>query len=261
MRAVVRGVGLTGPGLPDWAHARACLARGGSAAAQATARPRSALLARAEARRATGLVHLALASAEQVLPAPADVPADLPVVFASADGDLDILERNCATLAEPEPWISPNRFHNSVHNAPSGYWSIATGCRGPSTTLCAGDESFAAGLLEAATEVATTDSDACLLVACDPASPPSLAGCRPVPDPFAVALLLGRDGPGTPLRLGLEGAGADTPCAGARLEALRTANPAARSLPLLAALAAATPASVRLARPGGRLRVDLEATP
>ena len=46
--------------------------------------------------------------------------------------------------------LSPTRFHNSVHNAPAGYWGIATGAHGPHRLrLCAYDASFAAGLLEA----------------------------------------------------------------------------------------------------------------
>lgn len=258
MQALVRAIGVVAPGLPDWQAARHCLRAPGTWSPVPVQCPRSALLARAEARRATSLVHLALATAEQVLPRAADVPPSLPTVFASADGDLEILERNCLTLADGEPWISPNRFHNSVHNAPSGYWSIATGCQGPSTTLSAGDASFAAGVLEAVTQLATSDADHCLLVACDSASPPTLADCRPTPEPFATALLLGRTGTGSALRVGLEGRGTPTPCADDRLEALRRANSIGRALPLLAALAQDTPAIVRLERPGGMLRLDVE---
>ena len=35
----------------------------------------------------------------------------------------------CETLATAERQVSPTRFHNSVHNAPAGYWSIATQSR------------------------------------------------------------------------------------------------------------------------------------
>lgn len=259
MEAVVHGIGITGPGLPDWETARHRLAAGPVEATATPCRPRSALLDKAEARRAPDLVHLALATAEQVLPRAADVPPALPTVFASADGDLDILERSCRTLAESDPWISPNRFHNSVHNAPSGYWSIANGCQGPSTTLSAGDATFAAGLLEAVTQVVTGSADACLLVVYDQASPATLADARPVDRPFAAALLLGRDGPGPRLHLGLDGPGEASACTDPGLERLRGANPAARGLPLLVALARAKQATLSLARAGGTLRLDLEA--
>jgi hypothetical protein len=50
--------------------------------------------------------------------------------------------------------LSPTRFHNSVHNAAAGYWTIATGCRAPYTALTAWQHTFAAGLLEALTQAA-----------------------------------------------------------------------------------------------------------
>ena len=72
----------------------------------------------------------------------------------------------CTTLATTPTAISPTRFHNSVHNAAAGYWTIGTGCRAASTALSAFDRSFAAGLLEAATQCAA-DGEAVLLVAFD----------------------------------------------------------------------------------------------
>jgi Beta-ketoacyl synthase, N-terminal domain len=70
-------------------------------------------------------------------------------VFTSAHGDLAVTDALCAQLAQAPLQLSPTRFHHSVHNAASGYWAIATGCRAPSTALSAHTHSFAAGLLEA----------------------------------------------------------------------------------------------------------------
>ena len=47
-------------------------------------------------------------------------------VFTSSGGDGDNCHAICETLATTDRLISPTRFHNSVHNAPAGYWSIAT---------------------------------------------------------------------------------------------------------------------------------------
>ena len=91
--------------------------------------------------------------------------------------------------------VSPTRFHNSVHNAPAGYWSIATGARGPSTSLCAHESSFAAGLLEAAIQ-AHAEATRVLLIAYDLPHPFPLSAVAPVSAPFGVALLL------APARLG-----------------------------------------------------------
>ena len=59
----------------------------------------------------------------------------------------------CATLARTPTLISPIKFHNSVHNAAAGYWSIGTGSLAPYTAISAFEYTFAAGLLEAATQV------------------------------------------------------------------------------------------------------------
>ena len=258
MQAHVRAIGIVGPGLPDWERARPRLAGAEAYEAEPLPRLRSPLLPSAEARRATALVHLALCPSGQVLTDAASVAADLPSVFASADGDLGILERTCVSLTEAEPWISPHSFHNSVHNAPSGYWSIAAACTGPSTTLSAGNDSFAVGLLEAVLLTNSDPAGACLLVAYDQASPASLAAARPVEHGFACALLLERapSGAGLDVRPGPPAAssGCDTPA----LESLRMGNPAARALPLLEALARGESRTLHFAYPTGTLQVGLK---
>ena len=92
--------------------------------------------------------------------------ATLPSVFTSAHGDLAINDYMCSTLASEPTLISPTKFHNSVHNAAAGYWTIATGCHEASTALTAFDASFGAGLLEAASQC-QADARPVLLVAVD----------------------------------------------------------------------------------------------
>ncbi len=87
-------------------------------------------------------------------------------MFTSAHGDLGVNDYMCSTLAAQPTAISPTKFHNSVHNAAAGYWTIATGCREASTALTAFDASFAAGLLEAAAQC-QADERPVLLVAFD----------------------------------------------------------------------------------------------
>ena len=76
-----------------------------------------------------------------------------------------------------------------MHNAPAGYWSIATRSMAPSTSLCAYDGSFVAGLLEACA-LARARGEAVLLIAYDAPYPEPLRAKRPVPDAFGAALLL-----------------------------------------------------------------------
>jgi hypothetical protein len=248
LAARIEGVGLLGPGLAEWAQARAILAGGAPYAPAATIVPSPDALPAVERRRAGRSVRVALAAG---LAAAADArraPRELATIFASSTGDGEILHAICETLASEDREISPTRFHNSVHNAPAGYWGIATGAMLPSDTLGAFDASFGAGLLEALGRVAAQPSVPVLLIAYDAPYPEPLHAVRPVPDAFGVGLVMsGLDaerptgaGPGISLAMETTPA-APTRLADARLEALRGAIPAARALPLLALLAADGP--------------------
>jgi hypothetical protein len=162
----VDGVGFWAPTLPGWAHARAALRGEGTPLATPVKRPAPELLAAAERRRAPDTVALALEVAAEAVQASGRAAAALPSVFTSAHGDLAVSDYMCATLAREPTLISPTKFHNSVHNAAAGYWTIATGCRATSTALTAFDASFGAGLLEAASQC-LADATPVLLVAFD----------------------------------------------------------------------------------------------
>ena len=173
-------------------------------------------------------------------------PAAVATVFASADGDGAIMHRMCESFAAPEPAVSPTQFHNSVHNAPAGYWSIAAGSTRPSISLAADQESFAVGLLEAALQ-AVLDPAPVLLVAFDLPMPYPLKLMRARDHGFAAALLMSRERRGIPIaaiEMHLEPGAASSPLP-ADLAALAD-NPAARALTLLAALATGSLGTVRL---------------
>ncbi len=148
MRVFVEGVGLVGPGLNGWHASRPVLAGDAAYAHRPTVVTASELLPAAERRR-TGLpVMLALAAGRAAFVHAGRDAATTATVFTSSCGDGENLHHICATLASPEREISPTRFHNSVHNAPAGYWSIATRSHASSSSLCCHDASFAAGLLD-----------------------------------------------------------------------------------------------------------------
>jgi hypothetical protein len=103
-----------------------------------------------------------------------------------------------------------------------------------------------------------------LLVAYDLPFPEPLATCRPISDPFAMALQL------TPkctkeslisctLRLN-SSPGSDSGMAQGALESMRLGNPIARSLPLLAAIANGTETNITLDYLDG-LSLDLDVVP
>jgi hypothetical protein len=240
-RVFVEGVGLLGPGLASWEQAREVLS--GRVAYQHAPLNMAAspLLPAAERRRASGPVNLALLVGREAFAAAGRDASATAAVFASSSGDGEILHRICEVLATPAREVSPTSFLNSVHNAPAGYWSIATKCHEPLTSLCGYDGSFAAGLLESATQ-AQMEQRPIALVAYDIPYPSPLHAVRPLSDKFAVALVIAPERSERALaalevRIVRSTAG-ETRMHDARLETLRAGNPAARSLPLLAALAA-----------------------
>ena len=249
LSAYVCGIGLLGPGLDDWLSGASVLAGVTPYTPRATVLPAPAALPAAERRRTGVVVRLALAIGFEATARAGVNPAELPTVFSSSGGEGENCHEICQTLATGDRQLSPTRFHNSVHNAASGYWSIAAGATPASSVLCAFDASFGAGLLEALTQV-VVEQTAVLLVAYDSGYPEPLRAVRPIPEAFGVAMVLApvlapqaaAPAAATPiaarniLTVTLTDAPAES-MADARLEALRSTIPAARSLPLLSKLA------------------------
>ena len=243
LTACIEGIGVLGPGLPDWMATARVLTGVAPWEAAATVLPPPAGLPSAERRRTGAVVRLALAVGFEAAGRAGVNPAHLPAVFTSSGGDGQNCHEICETLASPERQLSPTRFHNSVHNAPAGYWGIATGATAAASSLCAYDGSFAAGLIEALCQVAV-EGTRVLLIAYDSSYPEPMRSVRPIPDAFGVALLLAPTATAAGaalarLELGWSDAAADH-LTDPALERLRASIPAARSLPLLAQLARAT---------------------
>ena len=241
------GIGLLGPGLGSWDAACAVLAGQQPLVTAPTQFPPVEKLPPAERRRVGTPVKLAMAvGLEAARHAGANL-AQLATVFSSTEADCDNSHAILQTLASSDRALSPTRFHNSVHNAPSGYWGIATGCMQPSTSLCAYDATFAAGLLEAATQ-ASQSGQACMLVAYDTVFPEPLRSLRPLSDAMGVALVLNPQRTAAArarLSISLVHATAST-LPQTDLEHLRQQIPVARSLPLLNLLAQQASATVVL---------------
>jgi len=247
LAATVEGVGLVGPGLAGWSAARERLAGREAFEAAATVIPSPELLPATERRRAGKTVKLALAAGLEAARMAGRDAGSLAAIFASSGGESENCHAICEALAGEDRLISPTRFHNSVHNAAAGYWGIATGAMVPSDALGAFDASFAAGLLEALVRLAADPAQPTLLIAYDTPYPPPLDAARPIADSFAVALVLARGDAkaGARIEAQLEERAADA-MDDAALEGVRRGIPAARSLPLLRALAREAPCEVAL---------------
>jgi hypothetical protein len=275
LAAHIEGVGLLGPGLDGWINSVAVLEGRNPYLRQPTVVPVPEGLPPAERRRLGLVVKLALSVGLQATSKAGVDPDALPAVFASSGGDGQNCHEICQALANDEKLISPTRFHNSVHNAAAGYWSIATRSKAASNALCAFDWSFAAGLLEAVTQV-VVDQTRVLLVAYDAPYPQPLFDKRPIPEAFGAALVLAplRAGACLPVGDGLRAMSAtggaigdltlqlgDAPAdrmSNPDLEAVRASIPAARALPLLQQLAAGRAGVVNIDYLDGRsLAVDV----
>ena len=242
--AWVEGIGLIGPGFNDWPHAAAVLRGEAGYEPARCALPVPPALPPAERRRTGAAVRIALAVATAASEAAGRAPSTLATVFSASGGDGDNCHAICEVLASSERFISPTRFHNSVHNAPAGYWSIAAQAMTASTSLAAYDASFAAGLLEAVVQVHASHAPR-LLIAYDTAYPEPLHAKRPIPDAFAVALVLAPDRTGACDRTAEPRAGRwrDRPLHGSRARSTARQQPG-RTLSAAAgrARAAASPA-------------------
>lgn len=247
----VEGIGLLGPGLASWEQGRACL--DGSAAYESArcVLPLPMALPSAERRRAGAVVKVSLAVGAQAVAASGLPVQSLPSVFSSSSGDGVNCHEICSALASDDRLISPTRFHNSVHNAASGYWSISSGAMATSSVLCARDGGFSAGLIEAMTQCAVDDTPV-LLVVYDTEYPEPLYSKRPVPDSMGIALVLSpKRSERSIARVAFDPQAFLTEAApdtldDPQLEALRQAIPAATGLPLLQAIAKAQARSLAL---------------
>lgn len=193
------------------------------------------LLPANERRRITNYIKLALHVAYEANQA----EKTLPTVFASSNGDFFICDHICNTLSMHPKHISPTQFHNSVHNAPAGYWAITAKSPSASTSISTGESSFSSGLLEAVTQVLSQQQDV-LYVAYDyPASAP-LDKFNDVTEPFATAFVLSLDKTELSygsIKIDVNHNKADiSRCLNSSLNSLQQSNPIAVCLPLLEAL-------------------------
>lgn len=196
----VDGAGLWTPYARSFSAFRRWL-DGGDLEAPAGARPPAESLPANERRRAPEHVLLAVEAAGQAVTMSGHAASDLACVFSSAHGDQAVTDYMCATLASDPTALSPTRFHNSVHNAPAGYWTIATGCRAPSAAICGHHASVGAGLLEAAM-LTLADGRPVLLVCSDIAGVGPIAEMTGSTQAFGCALVLSaQPGPRTMARI------------------------------------------------------------
>lgn len=254
----IKGLGWWSSGLPDWASATAFV-RTGEVPEEARPKPAPELLAPNERRRAPDTVALALQVALDACAGAGADPATLSSVFTSTHGDLAITDYMCRTLVDDPGAVSPTKFHNSVHNAAAGYWTIGAGCMAPATAISGYDASFAEALVECIGQL-VDGTDPVLLVAYDAHSPGPLAEISRSEGLLASALVLARAEAGDAPRLRVTRERGEPAAADGPLSTRHGGNAMAPMLPLFEQLARGGSGSVLLhAGPGWRLRVEVVA--
>ena len=144
----VLGVGAWGPGFHNWPALRK-LFRGHPGDSEDQSKgPKPEIIPANERRRAPLSVRLAVETSSQACDQAGIDPSDIGCVFASGLGDTDITDYMCRILTTEQKQISPTKFHNSVHNAAAGYWTISTACMQAANSVAGFDLSASLNLLE-----------------------------------------------------------------------------------------------------------------
>jgi len=171
----------------------------------------------AERRRLNPLSSATLRAAERLVAArPRDEVREAPLVFGSADGDGAVLLKLLCALRAHEP-LSPTQFHNSVHNAPAGYWSIGLASTAATTAIAAGADTPEVTLAEAGLQAIAAGAPALMVVA-NGRFTDELAVPRPDAQPLTLAAWCEPLQPASRWRCTLTPRDAQTPPDGATLE-------------------------------------------
>lgn len=245
MIVYLKSVGIVAPGIANWHEAINVFTQTKQYSPTPVEKKLATILPPNERRRATRVTQLAMYAAQQAnTPEQNDSSLNQCLqVFCSSNGDITTFHQISQALAMDGRPVSPTRFHNSVHNAPAGYWSIASQSKTPSTSITAYSDSFSTGLLEAAVQLNASDNKQhrdCLLVCYDeiPAEPfqPQIQ----ITAEFACALRLSLNSDNALACMNIQ---IDHQCqpltalSDPAIEQLRQANPQAVALPLLDAIA------------------------
>lgn len=148
------GIGAWGPGFNNWAELQALLGNSapshesGGELQWVTQVPKPEIIPANERRRAPLPVRAAVDVSWQALQQSGLPSSAVACVFGSGLGDTEITDYMCRVLTTAEKQLSPTKFHNSVHNAAAGYWTISTGCMKSANSIAAYQNTAGLALLE-----------------------------------------------------------------------------------------------------------------
>ena len=190
-------------------------------------------------RRAPQLVKMAVEVMSQACEMAVADPQQVATVFSSVMGDMQITDYLCRALAQTPKLVSPTKFHNSVHNAAPGFWSITTGAFSAGSAVSAFEYTSSMALLEACI-LAADEHQPVLLVTQEVAATQALMTVCPAEQPFSAGILLAPPGfsnkPLFALEFSVENQACQWPPLSDDLHALLGSNMSAKLLPMLTSL-------------------------
>ncbi|WP_373019565.1 beta-ketoacyl synthase chain length factor [Thiomicrorhabdus sp.] len=165
MIAYIESIGLQAPGLEGWQASQDVLRDAQPYQSVPLSKYSPQFLPANERRRTTDTIKLALRTAEEAVENYSEEQiSQMPTLFACVDGDTTISAKMVEAVMAEEPMISPIHFHNSVHNAPAGYWMIGKHNQQAASAISAGDYQIANTLIETLTQLSAAHPKVMLVV-------------------------------------------------------------------------------------------------
>jgi len=184
----ILGVGAWGSSFRNWQELKQRMA-GEPFVDDGVKGPKPEVIPANERRRAPLPVRLAVEASSQACANSGLAPENLGCVFVSGLGDTQLTDYMCKVLAGENKALSPTKFHNSVHNAAAGYWTISTDCMQAANSIAGFGESVSLTLMEALVQ-AQTEQRALLITFYDAPSSPILKELLKNEHAFSVSIVL-----------------------------------------------------------------------
>lgn len=184
------GVGIWSEAFSGWEQFCTVIA---GEAVEVDTKLQSELISPRERRRAPQFVKMAVEVMDEACRMAQVERESVATVFASGMGDMQITDYMCRTLATMPRTLSPTKFHNSVHNAATGYWSIATDSNAPANAVSGYEHSASVALLEGAIQ-AVEENIPVLVAVQEAAAPMPFKSVYDSDHPLAIAMLLAPPG-------------------------------------------------------------------
>lgn len=192
------GVAAWAPALPDEVSWRNWF-RGASLGPESPRPALSFVSSLARRRFSLGAAMMTEVAVRSCLDSEIDA-SDVNLVYGSANGEIRTMASLFDSLNRGEP-LSPTAFGTSIHSSPAGQFDVISGHRGVTRALSCYEDTFACAYLDGEALLRVRPERPTLVVISEEAPPEPFDAFLPTPPfPYAIAVLLGADDRGVPIR-------------------------------------------------------------